>query len=116
MPFGERGAADIDEGAVRPERRCSMCATISFPVPDSPVMSTGRIARRTRAIISTTACSGAYCVSISTAPAARSSCDWSSTFSRARRRFSHARRTSTSISAMPIRLRQIVVRARASWR
>ena len=77
-----------------------MCATSSLPVPDSPVMSTGESLGATRVIISSTALSGAYCVSISTAPPTRSSCDWRRTFSRASRRFSHARRTSTSISAM----------------
>jgi hypothetical protein len=71
-----------------------------LPVPDSPLINTGESLGATRPITSSTAWSGAYCVAISPAPPARSSWDWSSTFSRASRRFSHARRTSTSISAM----------------
>ena len=72
----------------------------SFPVPDSPEMSTGESLLATRPTSCSTACIGAYCVMISGTPSTRERRLCSSAFSRASWRRSQARLTSTSISAM----------------
>ena len=55
IPSASEAQPTSTNGPLRPDIRCSMCATSSFPVPDSPVMSTGESLGATRAIISRTA-------------------------------------------------------------
>ena len=86
--------------SARAEPRCSSRATSSLPVPDSPEISTGESLRATRSAIESTARMGACSVRIVSAPSSRARRAVIIACSRAIRRFSNARRTSTSISAI----------------
>jgi hypothetical protein len=85
---------------VRPDRRWIARARRRLPVPDSPVMSTGESVVATRSSSASTACMGAYCVTTSGVESTRERRACRYRFSRASWCFSHARRTSTSISAI----------------
>ena len=71
-----------------------------FSGADSPVMSTGDELDATRSTNPRTAAIGANCVTNAGMPEARFSRDCIRALSRVSTRFSHARRTSASISAM----------------
>ncbi len=94
---------------------CSKPA-LPLPVPASPVISTGACPGAARRTTESTACMGAYTELNSRAASMRPSRPVSRRLSAVSRRFSQARRTSTSISAMPIRLADVVAAPAASRR